>query len=124
MKIVLIDGQTDSSVFFSFKKEKPKNLRKLIETGHFQFYSILGNNQFLYIDLVLTTLLALSLGRASPGPALTKQSPPVSLVAVSSILPLTLQVLLVLVMQILAVYMLQSQEWYVFDIFFVYSSIY
>lgn len=76
-----------------------------------QFYSILGNNQFLYIDLVLTTLLALSLGRASPGPVLTRQSPPVSLVALSSILPLVIQVSLVLLMQIASIYLLYAQPW-------------
>lgn len=79
-----------------------------------QFYSILGNNQFLYIDLVLTTLLALSLGRASPGPILTKQSPPVSLVAMTSILPLIIQVVVVLIIQLASIYLLQSQIWWEF----------
>ncbi|CAG9560368.1 unnamed protein product [Danaus chrysippus] len=55
-----------------------------------EFYSILGKNQFLYTDLVLTTLLALSLGRASPGPILTKQSPLVSLVAMTNYVVVTL----------------------------------
>ncbi|CAH2075248.1 unnamed protein product, partial [Iphiclides podalirius] len=77
-----------------------------------QYFSILGNNQFLYIDLVLTTLLALSLGRAAPGPTLTRQPPPVSLVSLASILPLTAQVLLVLVLQVSSVYLLHSQSWY------------
>lgn len=76
-----------------------------------QFFSILGNNQFLYIDLILTTLLALSLGKATPGPTLTKASPPVSLVSPASIVPLLLQVVQVLVVQALAIYLLYSQGW-------------
>lgn len=75
-----------------------------------QFFSILGNNQFLYIDLVLTTLLALSLGRAKPGPKLTKQSPPVSLVSWGSIAPLIIQVLVVLILQLLAIFLLNEQQ--------------
>ncbi|XP_075970518.1 polyamine-transporting ATPase 13A3-like isoform X2 [Anticarsia gemmatalis] len=78
----------------------------------YNFYSILGNNQFLYIDLVLTTLLALSLGRAAPGPLLTRQSPPVSLVALASILPLVMQVSLVLLMQVAPIYLLYTQPWF------------
>ncbi|XP_026328514.1 probable cation-transporting ATPase 13A3 isoform X2 [Hyposmocoma kahamanoa] len=81
----------------------------------YNYYSILGNYQFLYIDLILTFLLALSLGRAQPGPVLTKQSPPVSLVAISSILPLFLQVLLVLLLQLAALYLLKAQHWYKFE---------
>ncbi|XP_013178033.1 PREDICTED: probable cation-transporting ATPase 13A3 [Papilio xuthus] len=78
----------------------------------YNYFSILGNNQFLYIDLVLTTLLALSLGRAAPGPVLTKQTPTVSLVALSSILPLLAQVLLVLLLQLASLYLLHAQPWY------------
>ncbi|KAL4710496.1 hypothetical protein ACJJTC_008898 [Scirpophaga incertulas] len=79
----------------------------------YNVFSILGNNQFLYIDLVLTTLLALSMGRAGPGPVLTKHSPPVSLVAVESILPLILQVTLVLLIQLAALHLLYAQPWFV-----------
>ncbi|GBP44393.1 Probable cation-transporting ATPase 13A3 [Eumeta japonica] len=78
----------------------------------YNFYSILGNNQFLYIDLVLTTMLALSLGRAGPGPTLTAHCPPVSLVALSSTVPLTLQVVLVLLLQLAGVYLLYAQAWF------------
>ncbi|KAJ2946942.1 hypothetical protein O0L34_g16288 [Tuta absoluta] len=78
----------------------------------YNYYSILGNNQFLYIDLVLTTLLALSLGRAGPGPVLSKQSPPVSLVAASSLVPLVAQVSLVLLVQLAAIVLLNNQPWF------------
>ncbi|XP_049865896.1 polyamine-transporting ATPase 13A3-like isoform X2 [Pectinophora gossypiella] len=78
----------------------------------YNYYSILGNYQFLYIDLVLTTLLALSLGRAGPGTVLTRTSPPVSLVAASSLLPLVAQVSLVLLLQVAAVRLLHLQPWY------------
>ncbi|VVC96464.1 unnamed protein product [Leptidea sinapis] len=73
-----------------YKMREVVGFGRAMRTQHFvrylQFYSILGNNQFLYIDLVLTTALALSLGRAGPGPLLTRRTPPVSLVAARSLL--------------------------------------
>ncbi|XP_047526862.1 polyamine-transporting ATPase 13A3-like isoform X1 [Vanessa atalanta] len=114
VKLLALEGRCALSTSFAIFKYMA--LYSLIQFFSililYNFYSILGNNQFLYIDLVLTTLLALSLGRARPGPVLTKQSPPVSLVAITSILPLIMQVLLVLIMQLSAIYLLESQEWF------------
>ncbi|CAH2107415.1 unnamed protein product [Euphydryas editha] len=114
VKLLALEGRCALSTSFAIFKYMA--LYSLIQFFSililYNFYSILGNNQFLYIDLVLTTLLALSLGRAAPGPVLTKQSPPVSLVAMTSILPLTMQVLLVLIMQMSSIYLLELQEWF------------
>ncbi|CAG9785123.1 unnamed protein product [Diatraea saccharalis] len=114
VKLLALEGRCALSTSFAIFKYMA--LYSLIQFFSililYNFYSILGNNQFLYIDLVLTTLLALSLGRASPGPILTKQSPPVSLVALSSILPLIMQVTLVLLMQLAPIYLLYTQQWF------------
>lgn len=114
VKLLALEGRCALSTSFAIFKYMA--LYSLIQFFSililYNFYSILGNNQFLYIDLVLTTLLALSLGRASPGPLLTRQSPPVSLVALSSILPLVIQVSLVLLMQIASIYLLYAQPWF------------
>ncbi|XP_022816186.1 probable cation-transporting ATPase 13A3 isoform X1 [Spodoptera litura] len=114
VKLLALEGRCALSTSFAIFKYMA--LYSLIQFFSililYNFYSILGNNQFLYIDLVLTTLLALSLGRASPGPVLTRQSPPVSLVALSSILPLIIQVSLVLVMQVASIYLLYAQPWF------------
>ncbi|KAJ8732100.1 hypothetical protein PYW08_014830 [Mythimna loreyi] len=114
VKLLALEGRCALSTSFAIFKYMA--LYSLIQFFSililYNFYSILGNNQFLYIDLVLTTLLALSLGRAAPGPTLTRASPPVSLVALSSLLPLVMQVVLVLVMQIAAIYLLYAQPWF------------
>ncbi|KAG6448590.1 probable cation-transporting ATPase 13A3 [Manduca sexta] len=114
VKLLALEGRCALSTSFAIFKYMA--LYSLIQFFSililYKFYSILGNNQFLYIDLVLTTLLALSLGRAAPGPRLTPQSPPVSLVAAASLVPLALQVALVLAMQVLAIYLLYSQAWF------------
>ncbi|XP_022117134.1 polyamine-transporting ATPase 13A3 [Pieris rapae] len=114
VKLLALEGRCALSTSFAIFKYMA--LYSLIQFFSililYNFYSILGNNQFLYIDLVLTTLLALSLGRAGPGPILTKQSPAVSLVALSSLLPLFIQVTLVLVVQVVATVLLFSQPWF------------
>ncbi|CAK1553646.1 unnamed protein product [Leptosia nina] len=114
VKLLALEGRCALSTSFAIFKYMA--LYSLIQFFSililYNFYSILGNNQFLYIDLVLTTLLALSLGRAGPGPVLTKQSPPVSLVALSSLLPLFIQVTLVLLVQVVATVLLFSQPWF------------
>lgn len=78
----------------------------------YNFYSILGNNQFLYIDLVLTTMLAFSLGKAGPAGTLSPHSPPHSLMALSTTVPLILQVLVVILLQLAPVRVLYVQPWF------------
>lgn len=67
--------------------------------------------QFLYIDLVVTTSLALSMGRAGPAKELCARSPPVSLVSPNSTVPLLLQVFACLFTQLAALFVLQYQPW-------------
>ncbi|XP_041976131.1 polyamine-transporting ATPase 13A3-like [Aricia agestis] len=114
VKLLALEGRCALSTSFAIFKYMA--LYSLIQFFSililYNYYSILGNNQFLYIDLVLTTLLALSLGRAGPGGKLCARSPPVSLVALPSLLPLTAQVLLVLLLQLAALYLLHDQPWY------------
>ncbi|XP_038210252.1 probable cation-transporting ATPase 13A3 isoform X1 [Zerene cesonia] len=114
VKLLALEGRCALSTSFAIFKYMA--LYSLIQFFSililYNFFSILGNNQFLYIDLVLTTLLALSLGRARAGPALTRASPPVSLVAPASLLPLLLQVALVLLVQVLATLLLFAQPWF------------
>ncbi|KAI8428833.1 hypothetical protein MSG28_007488 [Choristoneura fumiferana] len=114
VKLLALEGRCALSTCFAIFKYMA--LYSLIQFFSililYNYFSILGNYQFLYIDLVLTTLLALSLGRAAPGPLLTAQSPPVSLVALPNILPLVMQVTLVLLMQLATLYLLQSQDWF------------
>ncbi|XP_013188723.1 polyamine-transporting ATPase 13A3 [Amyelois transitella] len=114
VKLLALEGRCALSTSFAiFKYMALYSLIQFISILIlYNFYSILGNNQFLYIDLVLTTLSALSLGRAAPGPSLTTVSPPVSLVAFSSILPLISQVSLTLLVQLAAVYLLYEQTWF------------
>ncbi|XP_050682195.1 polyamine-transporting ATPase 13A3-like isoform X2 [Leptidea sinapis] len=115
VKLLALEGRCALSTSFAIFKYMA--LYSLIQFFSililYNFYSILGNNQFLYIDLVLTTALALSLGRAGPGPLLTRRTPPVSLVAARSLLPLALQVALVLLVQLAATVLLFLQPWFV-----------
>ncbi|XP_072940541.1 polyamine-transporting ATPase 13A3-like isoform X2 [Epargyreus clarus] len=114
VKLLALEGRCALSTSFAIFKYMA--LYSLIQFFSililYNFFSILGDNQFLYIDLVLTTLLALSLGRAAPGGRLSRRSPPVSLVAAASLLPLCAQVALVLAAQLAALYLLLDQPWY------------
>ncbi|XP_048484806.1 polyamine-transporting ATPase 13A3 isoform X7 [Plutella xylostella] len=112
VKLLALEGRCALSTSFAIFKYMA--LYSLIQFVSililYNHYSILGNNQFLYIDLVLTTLLALSLGRARPGPVLTRTWPPVSLVAPSTTVPLTLQVALLALLQAAPTALLPSRQ--------------
>lgn len=114
VKLLVLEGRCALSTSFAIFKYMA--LYSLIQFFSililYKHHSTLGNNQFLYIDLVLTTLLALSLGRACPGPRLTAALPPVSLVSPVSLAQLLLQVFLVLMVQISAIYVLHGQPWF------------
>lgn len=56
-------------------------------------------------------MLALSLGQAGPGKVLTKSSPPHSLAALSTTVPLTIQVVLCLGLQLAAIQLLYGHDW-------------
>nr|CAD7403639.1 unnamed protein product [Timema cristinae] len=74
--------------------------------------TMLGNVQFLYIDLVITTTLAVVMGRTGPTSKLVPQRPLGSLVAAVNVIPLLLQIVLTLVVQVAALYFLIQQDWF------------
>ncbi|CAG0922817.1 unnamed protein product [Notodromas monacha] len=79
-------------------------------------YSIdcnLTDFQFLFIDLVLITLLVTFFGntRAHDGP-LNKRPPPSALAAIAPVLSLLLQVLLVIAFQVAAFFFVADQSWF------------
>ena len=72
----------------------------------------LGDTQFLYIDLVITTTVAVLMGRTGPWHALVRERPPGSLVSGHNLLSVGLQILASLAGQLTAVIFLHSQDWY------------
>ncbi|XP_031641127.1 probable cation-transporting ATPase 13A3 [Contarinia nasturtii] len=74
--------------------------------------SILGNFQFLYVDLIITASLAFSMGRQGPSDKLVERRPSSSLVSLANVVPLLLQVLLCATIQLSAIIYLFNQPWY------------
>ena len=72
----------------------------------------LGDTQFLYIDLVITTTVAVLMGRTGPWHALVRERPPGSLVSGHNLLSVGLQILASLAGQLTAAIFLHSQDWY------------
>ncbi|XP_052127712.1 polyamine-transporting ATPase 13A3 isoform X3 [Frankliniella occidentalis] len=72
----------------------------------------LSNLEFLFVDLGITTTLAVTLGRTGPAPGLTHRRPVGSLVSLSNLVPLGLQVVLCFFVQWSALKLLQTQSWY------------
>jgi len=72
----------------------------------------LGDTQFLYIDLVITTTVAVLMGRTEPWHVLVKQRPPGSLVAGQTLMSILTQILASLAGQLAALFYLQSKVWY------------
>lgn len=90
--------------------------RKSISIHHFLFSlqrcSILGNFQFLYIDLVITASLAFTMGRQGPAKRLVAKRPSSSLISLANVIPLLLQVLSCVAVQIGALVYLHDQDWF------------
>ena len=72
----------------------------------------LGDTQFLYIDLVITTTVAVLMGRTGPWHSLVQERPPGSLVSAATLLSVGLQILASLAGQVVAVVILHYQAWY------------
>ncbi|CAG0881036.1 unnamed protein product, partial [Darwinula stevensoni] len=72
----------------------------------------LGDMQFLYIDLVITTSVAVLMGLTPAYPVLVKRTPPGSLLSPSILLSIILQILLACGIQIAALYLLLFQPWF------------
>jgi magnesium-transporting ATPase (P-type) len=67
--------------------------------------------QFLYIDLVITTSLAVVMGRTGPSDQLVPQRPNGSLASAATVFPLLLQVGLTAGIQLAAFFLLLDQPW-------------
>lgn len=68
------------------------------------------------MDLGITTSLAVTLGRTGPAPGLTHRRPVGSLVSLSNLVPLGLQVILCFFVQWSSLKFLQIQPWLVIHI--------
>ncbi|KAI2797592.1 hypothetical protein BLOT_014126 [Blomia tropicalis] len=78
----------------------------------YTFYSNLTDKEFLYIDLFLITLFVTLFGRNKSFKQLNRKPPPSSLIGLTPLASIVLQISLVMAMQILAIIMVQSQPWY------------
>lgn len=76
-----------------------------------QCASILGTMQFLYVDLFITTSMAVLMGRTGPAARLVSERPVGSLTSASNIIPLILQVLVTVAVQIATLYFVMIQPW-------------
>ncbi|XP_053308201.1 polyamine-transporting ATPase 13A2 [Spea bombifrons] len=73
----------------------------------------LGDFQFLFIDLVITTSVAVLMGKTGPAEELGIRSPMGTLISIPVLGSLILQFLLILIIQLLSVFFVQSQSWFV-----------
>lgn len=73
----------------------------------------LGDTQFLYIDLVITTTVAVLMGRTGPWETLVAKRPPGSLVSGQTLMSVAVQILACLAGQLGAIFFLQSRSWYI-----------
>ncbi|XP_038629076.1 cation-transporting ATPase 13A2 isoform X2 [Scyliorhinus canicula] len=79
-------------------------------------YSInsdLGDWQFLYFDLIITTTVAVLMGRTGPAKELVAQRPAGSLISISVLGSLLLQTVLVILIQSLTYTVTTTQSWFV-----------
>ncbi|CAG9762834.1 unnamed protein product [Ceutorhynchus assimilis] len=75
-------------------------------------HSILGDFQFLFIDLIITTTLAVTMGRQGPSKILGAKRPMSSLVSPKNLVPLILQIVACAFFQLAALYYLYQQKWF------------
>lgn len=78
-------------------------------------YSIESNltdMEFLYIDLFIITILAATFGKTEPYPALDPNPPPSSLISVTPLTSIALQMILMILAQVFTFFFVQQQPWY------------
>ncbi|XP_072101039.1 polyamine-transporting ATPase 13A2 isoform X1 [Mobula birostris] len=75
--------------------------------------SNLGDWQYLYFDLVITTTVAILMGRTGPAKELVAQRPVGSLINITILGSLLLQTILVILIQILTYTITTNQNWFV-----------
>jgi magnesium-transporting ATPase (P-type) len=68
---------------------------------------------FLLVDLGITTMIALVLGRTGPFKRIVPKTPKAELVSIQNICSVLAQVILAAILQISAIYWLQQQPWYI-----------
>lgn len=73
----------------------------------------LGDTQFLYIDLAITTTVAVLMGRTEAHTSLVKKRPPGSLVSGTNLASIVVQILVVLFFQVGSYLYLTGQSWFV-----------
>lgn len=73
----------------------------------------LTDQMFLYIDLVIITTLAIVMSNTTAYSQLVKERPKGSLVNITSIISILLQIILIISGQVLVLLYLQSQKWFV-----------
>lgn len=72
----------------------------------------MGDVQFLYIDLIITTTIALAISRQGPSTYLVPREPPSSLISLANLVPLFIQMGVCCGIQLLALYYLSLQPWF------------
>ncbi|XP_072383561.1 polyamine-transporting ATPase 13A3-like isoform X2 [Diabrotica undecimpunctata] len=75
-------------------------------------HSMIGDAQFLFVDLIITTSFAITMARQGPSGYLGSKRPMSSLVSAKNVLPLLLQIALCALFQIGSIYYLFQQRWF------------
>ncbi|KAH9529860.1 hypothetical protein DERF_003718 [Dermatophagoides farinae] len=78
----------------------------------YTFYSNLTDKEFLYIDLFLITLFVMLFGRNRAFDRLDRNPPPSSLIGLTPLASIVLQIILVTIMQVLSIMIVKEQPWY------------
>ncbi|XP_056634533.1 polyamine-transporting ATPase 13A3-like isoform X1 [Diorhabda sublineata] len=78
----------------------------------YKLHSELADYQFLFVDLIITTSLAITIGRQGPSDKLGPKRPMSSLVAAKNVIPLFLQIIVCASVQISAIFYLLTQSWF------------
>ncbi|KAF0294031.1 putative cation-transporting ATPase 13A3 [Amphibalanus amphitrite] len=78
----------------------------------YKHYSNLGDLQFLYIDLVITTSVAVLMGYTAPAPRLHRRRPAGSLLGAGTLCSILTQMGLAAGAQLAAMYLLERQPWF------------
>ena len=79
----------------------------------YTLHTNLSDNQFLYIDLAITTTVAILMGWTGPWETLVAQRPPGSLISGPNLFSIFSQILLSLGVQVGAYLYLSTMDWYV-----------
>uniref|UniRef100_A0A6P7HDL0 Cation-transporting ATPase n=1 Tax=Diabrotica virgifera virgifera TaxID=50390 RepID=A0A6P7HDL0_DIAVI len=78
----------------------------------YRAHSMIGDSQFLFVDLIITTSFAITMARQGPSGYLSSKRPMSSLVSAKNVLPLLLQIALCALFQMGSIYYLFQQRWF------------